>query len=283
MVTGTSQQRRTASAAPPNVFCTSGTMCTCRKNNGHSNNLVQELHCLDHDPCRCTQRACQKLCRETALVVATTGMSTTASKNCNCRRNNGHVNTLSEKPHLSSQQRACQRPRPRTATVVATKGMSPPSQTCRCMITDVHNRRKHALAALNDLHNRDIGHLKRALQLRDLRSFLHAEPRAFVVEHNGHVVDLVQARIRRSQLWDLDCLHTDSTRGICWTCPTVTSNTLSMDCNRRITVVFKRVRTKGDSLHATRGKSTTVTTVNCACGVAQKRARQQPGPRTAPK
>ena len=74
----------------------------------------------------------------------------------------------------------------------------------------------------HDLHNRDIGHLKKALQLRDLRSFLHAEPRAFVIENNGHVNNLVQ-RIRRMKLSDLDCLHTDSTRGICWTCPTVTS------------------------------------------------------------
>ena len=35
------------------------------------------------------------------------------------------------------------------------------------------------------------------MQLRDLRSFLHAQPREFVVEHNGHVNDLVQERIRR--------------------------------------------------------------------------------------
>ena len=63
---GRPQQRRTASAATPNVFCTSGTMCTCRKNNGHSNNLVHELHGLDHDPCRCTQQACQRPCRITA-------------------------------------------------------------------------------------------------------------------------------------------------------------------------------------------------------------------------
>ena len=33
------------------------------------------------------------------------------------------------------------------------------------------------------------------------------------------------------QLWDLDCLLTACTRGICWTCTTGTSNTLSMDCN----------------------------------------------------
>ena len=66
--------------------------------------------------------------------------------------------------------------------------------------------------------------------------FLHAPPRAFVVEHNGHVNDLVQERIRRVQLWDLGCLHTDRTRGICWTCPTVTSTTFSMDCNWRIYV-----------------------------------------------
>ena len=63
---------------------------------------------------------------------------------------------------------------------------------CRCMITatymtaDMHLRHQH------DLHNRDIGHLQRALQLRDLRSFLHVEPRASVVVHNGHVNDNVQ-------------------------------------------------------------------------------------------
>ena len=71
-------------------------------------------------------------------------------------------------------------------------------RTCRCMITGTfttaeHLRHHHDLHN-RDLHNRDIGHLKRALQLRDLRSFLHAQPRAYVVEHNGHVNDLVQER-----------------------------------------------------------------------------------------
>ena len=35
--------------------------------------LVQEPHCLDHDPCRCTQRACQRPCRVTAAVVQNKG------------------------------------------------------------------------------------------------------------------------------------------------------------------------------------------------------------------
>ena len=61
------------------------------------------------------------------------------------------------------------------------------------MITGTFTTAEH-LRHHDDLHNRDIGHLKRALQLRDLRSFLHAHPRACVVEHNGHVNDLVQER-----------------------------------------------------------------------------------------
>ena len=58
-------------------------------------------------------------------------------------------------------------------------------ENCRCMITatsitaDMHLRHQH------DLPNKDIGHLERALQLRDCRSFLHAEPRASVIVHNG--------------------------------------------------------------------------------------------------
>ena len=38
-------QSRTASAAPPNVFSTSGTMRTCRNNNGHVNNLAKNCTC----------------------------------------------------------------------------------------------------------------------------------------------------------------------------------------------------------------------------------------------
>ena len=108
-------------------------------------------------------------------------------------------------------------------------------ETCRCMITVTFTTAEHLRH--DDLHNRDIGHLKRALQLRDLRSFLNAHPRAFVVEHNGHVNDFVQERIRRVQLW-ISAVFTDSTRGICWTCPTVTSTTFSMDCNWRISMFF---------------------------------------------
>ena len=59
---------------------------------------------------------------------------------------------------------------------------------------------------------------------------------ASVVDINGHVNDNVHASTSL-QLWDLDCLLTDCTRGTCLTCTTETSNTLSVNCNWRISVV----------------------------------------------
>ena len=56
----------------------------------------------------------------------------------------------------------------------------------------ITGRPKPQKAAPHDLHNRDIGHHSNAQQLRDPCSFLHVEPRA-VVEHKGHVNDLVKA------------------------------------------------------------------------------------------
>ena len=91
--------------------------------------LLQELHCLDHDPCRCTQRACQRPCRVTAAVVhhkghvsvhvrelhcpdhqkqlscTTKGTSASTSENCTFRTTNSSCR---------AQQRARQHPHPRT-------------------------------------------------------------------------------------------------------------------------------------------------------------------------
>ena len=56
-------------------------------------------------------------------------------------------------------------------------------------------------------------HRVRALQLRNLAIFCTLNHQAHVVAHIRHVNDLVQARMRRLQLWDLHCLLTDCTRG----------------------------------------------------------------------
>ena len=47
------------------------------------------------------------------------------------------------------------------------------------MITGTFTTTENTCGKHHDQHNRDISHLKRALQLRDLRSFLHAQ--------NGHL------------------------------------------------------------------------------------------------
>ena len=59
--------------------------------------------------------------------------------------------------------------------------------------------------------------------------------RQLSLHNDGHVNDSVQPQ--RLQLWDLDCLLTDCTRGICWTCTRGTSNTLPMERNWGISVV----------------------------------------------
>ena len=64
--------------------------------------LVQELHCLDHDPCRCTQRACQRPCRVTAAVVHNKGHVSI------------HVTVWTTKSSCHAQKRARQHPHPRT-------------------------------------------------------------------------------------------------------------------------------------------------------------------------
>ena len=46
--------------------------------------------------------------------------------------------------------------------------------------------------------------------------------KASVVAHNGHAT-LSKQEYDELQLWDLDCLLTDCTRGICWTCTTEAS------------------------------------------------------------
>ena len=91
--------------------------CTCRKNNGHRNNLVQELHCLDRDPCRWTKRACQRLCpklQSRPRRCMGTGTST-PSMNCTKKTSTTMSGTATaELPQFSARRkqharrRACQ-------------------------------------------------------------------------------------------------------------------------------------------------------------------------------
>ena len=65
-------------------------------------------------------------------------------------------------------------------------------ETCRCMITgDVHNRRRPAAPEPAQQGHRPP---EKSVQLRGPSQFCARSPTGIVVEHNGHVNDLVQAR-----------------------------------------------------------------------------------------
>ena len=139
--------------------------CTCRFNNRQSNNLVQELHCLDRNPCHCTPRNCT--CRKTSIATTlsrnctvwtmtmslyATGVSTTMPKNCTCRQS-------------SRTQHEKQKP-------------AKPGATCQCRCRRCNMRHFHCLQSLSltitgmsttlskdwttqmNLHNRDIIHVE---------------------------------------------------------------------------------------------------------------------------
>ena len=106
-------------------------------------------------------------------------------------------------------------------------------RTCRCMITGTFTTAGPAAPEPAQQGHRPT---EKSVKLRDLRSFLHA--------HHGHVS---LNKTGMSTTWsnendecncEISTVFTDSTRGICWTCPTGTSTTLSMDCIREITMVF---------------------------------------------
>ena len=82
----------------------------------------------------------------------------------------------------------------------------------------------------DDLHNKDIVHLVRALQLRGLHSFLHSEPPGKCRCTQRACNNIVQARIRRAATVGSELSSRRLHPKICWTCTTDTSNTLSMNC-----------------------------------------------------
>ena len=137
-------------------------------------------------------------------------------------------------------------------------------ETCRCMITGTFTTAED-LRHLN-LHNRDIGHLKRACNCGTFAVFCTLTHGHVSLNTTGMSTTLSNEKDECNCV--ISTVSTDSTRGICWTCPTGTSTTLSMNCIRE-SIWFSEQSGPKDSLCATTGMSTTVTSVNCACGVAQ--------------
>ena len=86
-----------------------------------------------------------------------------------------------------------------------------------------------------------------------------------ILNHPASVVAHQQVRQQQCpcfdelQLWDLDCLLTACTRGICWTCTTGTSNTLSINSLQQGKLSGLLNWTKGNGLCARTGLSTTLT------------------------
>ena len=127
--------------------------------------------------------------------------------------------------------------------------------------------RKH-LQHQHDLHNRDIGLFKRAMQLRDLRSFVHAQIRAFVVNKTGMSTTLsrneydacnCESRLssHRQHTWNLLDLPNSDVDIHQWTATEESHG-------------FLNNQDQGDIHCATIGMWTTLTPEDCARGTAQQ-------------
>ena len=127
--------------------------------------------------------------------------------------------------------------------------------------------------------NRDIDHLIRALQLRDLRSFLHSDTQHLSLTLTGMSTTLSTQEYDELQLWELDCLL-HCTRELAGPARQ-TSNTLPMNCNWRISMVFRTGKTKGNCICATTEMSTTLTTRTAQLAL-HNNLHVKPGPKAAP-